>query len=59
MKGKIVKRFWEGGFVVMFEFVFGDLEFFYISIDLVIGIDLLYWFLGVCLFFVGVKSVKV
>lgn len=54
-----MKRFWEGGFVVMFEFVLGDLEFFYISIDLVIGIDLLYWFLGVCLFFVGVKSVKV
>lgn len=43
MKGKIVKRPWEGGPAVTFEFVSGNSDFLYISIDLAIGIDLPNW----------------
>lgn len=58
MKGRFVKRPWEGGPAVTFEFVSGDPEFLYISIDLAIGIDLPHWPPGARPHPAGVKSAK-
>ena len=58
MKGKFVKRPWEGGPAVTFEFVSGDPEFLYISIDLAIGIELPHWPPGARPRPAGVKSAK-
>lgn len=44
MKGQVVvKKPWEGGPAVTFEFTSGNPEFRFISIDLAIGIDLVHW----------------
>jgi len=44
MKGDVVvKPPWQGGPAVTFEFVSGNPEFRFISIDLAIGIDLVHW----------------
>ena len=58
MKGRFVKRPWEGGPAVTFEFVSGDPEFLYISIDLAIGIDLRQWPPGARPRPAGVESAK-
>ena len=58
MKGRVVKRPWEGGPAVTFEFVSGDPEFLYISIDLAIGIDLPHWPPGARPRPAGVESAK-
>ena len=58
MKGKFVKRPWKGGPAVTFEFVSGDPEFLYISIDLAIGIELPHWPPGARPHPAGVKRAK-
>lgn len=58
MKGRFVKKPWEGGPAVTFEFVSGDPEFLYISIDLAIGIDLPHWLSGTRPRPAGVESAK-